>query len=420
MLNLHGRNGPATGPWRGGALRRALSRLLRHTAAALVLPLSLFVSVAGAQSFPAACEPGFRQVNIDGFGERNNLYAWSMEVFNGRLYVGTLNNIDGPQIWRWDGAVWEKVHSRDAASTGNTGFRSMLVFNNRLYVSTVNDTQGAELWRTADGTNWEAVAMGGFGDANNTSFRGLTIFKKRLYLGVQNQSGPGGQMWRSFDGTNWQPVNQDGLGDPTNHSVHAMNVFQGVLYAGLANQGKLQIFRSVDGLSFEQVVGPNASVPAGFGIVGNTNPVHLFNYNKRMYVGTANETLGFSVHRTVDGVKYQKVSEGGAGDSDNLFAWRFASYEGHLWLTTGNFAVSAGKGGSILRSRDGLTNWETVVGLNGTYHSYGFDKPLNWGIRTVKEFNGRLYFGTAQCWKDQCKPFTTGTQIWEWSGEACP
>ena len=31
----------------------------------------------------ASCTPGFRQVNVNGFGNINNLYAWSMEGFNG-------------------------------------------------------------------------------------------------------------------------------------------------------------------------------------------------------------------------------------------------------------------------------------------------------------------------------------------------
>jgi hypothetical protein len=180
----------------------------------------------------AACDPGFTQVNDDGFGDRNNLYAWSMEAFGGYLYVGTLNNIEGPQIWRWDGTTWEEVLRLDVA-TGNTGFRTMQVFKGWLYASTVNEEQGAELWRTQDGTTWEAVpaAMHGFGDPLNTSFRGMAIFKRQLYLGVQNQSGSGGQLWRTRDGARWRPVNQDGFGDTSNNSVHSLDVFGGMLYA---------------------------------------------------------------------------------------------------------------------------------------------------------------------------------------------
>lgn len=385
----------------------------------LTWALALLTLGAGQPAGAQTCTPGFRQVNVDGFGNRHNLYAWSMEEFNGDLYVGTLNNVDGPEVWRWHAGEWNRVFRRDATATGNTGFRSMAVFGNQLYVSSVNDTQGAELWRTANGTDWEPVLLGGHGDARNTSFRGLTRFGRQLYLGVQNQSGSGGKLYRSRDGLRWQAVSLDGLGDTSNHSLHAMNVFGGMLYLGTANDSLFQIYRSPDGRTWERVVGPGAPNPAGFGFPGNTNAVHLFNYNKRMYVGSANDSNGFTIHRTIDGVTFLKVASEGGGDPENIFAWRFASFEGHLWLGTGNFKPGAGKGGSVLRSQDGRTGWETLVGANGSYFSYGFDRPLNWGIRTVKVFNNRLYFGTAQCWKAQCDPLTTGTQIWEWSGEAC-
>lgn len=407
-------------------LARAVPSLRPASAAARgawrLLSLALVCGTLAWSAAPAAaqsCTPSFRQVNTGGFGERHNLYAWSMQEFQGKLYVGTLNNVDGPQIWRFDGSSWEKVHSRPFASTGNTGFRSMIVFNDKLYAASVNETQGAELWRTADGVQWEMVASGGLGTPNNTSFRGLTKFGQWLYMGTQNQSGSGSQLWRSRNGTNWSPVNQDGFGDTTNESAHSIAVFQSQLYVGTTNTQRMQILRSSDGVNFERVVGAGAAVPAGFGIAGTTNTQHLYAYNKRLYVGTGNLSAGFSVFRTADGVTYQKVAAGGAGDPDNFFAWRFFAFENKLWLGTGNFNVTGGEGGSVLRSADGLTNWQTLVGKNGSYYSYGFDKVLNWGIRTLAEYNGKLYIGTAQCWKSYCDPVTTGAEIWEWSGETC-
>lgn len=400
--------------------------LLRHRVLdrlAVVLGLGLVLGLSGAPAVAqGSCTGSFQQVNTGGFGERHNLYAWSMQVFNGHLYVGTLNNVDGPQIWRWGGTgtTWTKVHSRDFATTGNTGFRSMTVYKGQLYAATVNETQGAELWRSADGTSWQMVATGGLGTPNNTSFRGLTEFGQWLYMGTQNQSGTGAQLWRSNDGVTWRQIIGAGFGDVTNESAHALAVFGGQLYVGTTNTVRMQIFRSRDGLNFEQVVGPNAAVAAGFGLAGNTNTQHLYAYNKRLYVGTGNQHYGFSVFRTTDGSTYQKVASGGAGDPNNMFAWRFIGYQGHLWLGTGNFNVTGGEGSSLLRSADGLQNWETLVGRNGTYYSYGFDKVLNWGIRTLAEYNQKLYVGTAQCWKSYCDPVTTGAEIWEWSGETCP
>jgi hypothetical protein len=364
------------------------------------------------------CGGGFRKVNVNGFGNPDNLYAWSMEVFGEHLYVGTLNNVTGPEIWRYDGSDWEHVFTREIA-TGNTGFRTLKVLKGQLYATTVNDSQGAELWRSADGVNWESVVLGGFGNPDNSSFRGLVEFRRTLFMGVQNQSGPGGQLWRSFNGTRWWPVSRNGLGDPTNHSLHAFVVFGGMLYVGTANDQLTQVFRSSNGRDFERVVGPGAAVPAGFGLIGTTNTVQLFPYGERLFVGTANNDYGFSLHVTTNGVDYLTLATEGAGNPDNNFSWRFASYDDYLWLGTGNFNPLKGEGGSVLRSRNGITNWETLVGDGGTYFDYGFNRPINWGIRTLAVYQNRLFIGTVQCWKAACDPLTDGTEIWEWSGDPC-
>ena len=314
---------------------------------------------------------------------------------------------------------WQQVFRRDV-STGNTGFRSMVVFNGRLYASTENQAAGAELRRSSDGLTWEASATAGLGDVNNAAFRGLAVFRSALYLGVQNQSGTGGQLWRTPDGKRWRAISQDGLGDVTNNSIHTLTVFGTALYVGTANDQLTQIYRTSDGLNYTRVVGPGAPEPAGFGFPGNNNVEHLYAYNRRLYAGTLNEDYGYTIMRTADGLNYQTVTTGGAGNPDNNIGWRFAAFEGYLWLGTGNFNPAKNEGGSVLRSKDGLKNWETLVGDGGKYFGYGFDQPVNWGIRTLHEFNAKLYIGTVQCWKDSCAPFVDGTEIWEWSGEACP
>ncbi len=402
--------------------------MLKSCHAALV---AIAVLVGGAMTpgtAAADCTPSFREVATGGFGNRYNLYAWSMQVFNGRLFVGTMNQKTGGEIWAYDGAQWQKVLQQNLRRTGNTGFRSMVIFRGFLYTGGTNDTNGAELWRTADGVRWRKIVSGGFGDKNNESVRGVAVFHNQLYIGLQNASGSGGQLWRSSNGLAFEPVNTDGFGDATNISMHSMAILKDQLYIGTKNKDTLiQVWRTSDGDHYEQVVGPNAAIASGFGIPGNILTQSMYVYNDVLYLGTGNAKdngdplNGFSVMRTSNGTQWQPITVNGAGDIDNRFAWRFFAYQGYLWMGVGNFNIENGEGGQALRSLTGNQgSWEMMVGPNGTYAPTGFGNWMNWGIRTFAEYNGKLYLGTAQCWQDWCDPDVTGAEIWEWSGETCP
>jgi hypothetical protein len=376
----------------------------------------------------ADCEPGFRQVNIDGFGNRFNLYAWSMQVFGDRLYVGTFNQTTGGEIWAYDGTQWLQVLQESLPATGNQGFRSMIVFDGYLYAGTYNTVTGAEVWRTPDGVHWQQLVADGFGDVNNKAVRGIAVFQNQLYIGTQNVPGKGGQLWRSADGVTFTPVSTDGLGDPANSAMHSMAVFRKQLYIGTKNQDTmLQVWRTSDGDHYEQVVGPNAAEPPGFGVPFNNATMSMYVYNGMLYFGTGNYDQngdvvnGFGAYRTLDGIHYGAVITHGGGDIQNRFGWRFMGYEGYLWLGVGNFDILGGEGGQAVRSPDGgRGSWEMMVGPGSPYYGYGFGNWMNWGIRSFAVYHDKLYLGTAQCWESWCTPYVTGAQVWEWSGEACP
>jgi uncharacterized membrane protein len=376
----------------------------------------------------ADCTPSFRLANVGGFGNRFNLYAWSMQVFQDRLYVGTFNQTTGGEIWAYDGTQWQQVLQRSLPETGNEGFRSMIVFDGHLYAGTYNTARGAEVWRTPDGVHWTQLVADGFGDVSNKAVRGIAVFQGHLYIGTQNELGNGGQLWRSADGVNFAPVSLDGFGDRNNSAMHSMAVFRKQLYIGTKNQDTmLQVWRTADGEHFEQVVGPDSAVPGGFGIPSNNATMSMYVYDGMLYIGTGNfdkdglADRGFGVYRTRDGIRYGTINANGAGDIDNRFAWRFIEYEGQLWLGMGNFNILAGEGGQAARSPDGgRASWQMMVGKNGAYAPTGFGNWINWGVRSFAVYHDKLYVGTAQCWKPWCAQYVTGTEIWEWSGEACP
>lgn len=386
--------------------------------AVLLATLTPFVAFAD-------CNPQFTQVGTNGFGNQYNRYAWSVAVFNDMLYIGIQNEATGAQIFRTDGVTQRRVVSGGLGNAHNIGPRSMAVCLGKLWAGTDNVTDGAELWSTSDGLAWNAVFTGGGGTKTTRSIRGLrceTINSvEYLYLGMQDFQ-RGGKVRRTSDGVNFETLVSNGFGNPKNSAIHAFQDFNGAIYAGTQNDDTgLEVWRTFDGTTWENVVGPLAQTPGGFAHEksGSTMDFEVFNGN--LYLGDINAFGGFGVWATPDGITWQQIGTDGFGITGNDYAWQFAVYENALWLGTLNSAAffnPGNTGGSVWRSFDPFTSWEEMVGTRrATYMGWGFNDTNNMGIRTIIEYHGKLYFGTAQ----DPRPFVVreGFQLWVWPGESC-
>ena len=69
------------------------------------------------------------------------------------------------------------------------------VYNGALYLATMNSTNGAEIWRTTDGVTWTAVITGGFGDTRTFAAE-LQPFAGYLYAWTSNYA-TGQRVYRS-------------------------------------------------------------------------------------------------------------------------------------------------------------------------------------------------------------------------------
>lgn len=110
----------------------------------------------------AAGQITWTQVNTGGFGDVENWYGDSMAVYNGNLYVGTVNWTTGAEIWEYDGTIWTQVNTDGFGDVNNLDCSSMAVHNGNLYVGTENVTTGTEVWKY-NGTTWTQVNTDGFG-----------------------------------------------------------------------------------------------------------------------------------------------------------------------------------------------------------------------------------------------------------------
>ncbi len=250
----------------------------------------------GGEVWRTADGTSWEQVNTDGFGDANNIVAWTMAVFTDTLYVGTANYANGAEIWRsTDGTTWEQANTDGFGDANNVRALSMAAFDGYLYVGTTNSATGSEIWRTADGTTWTQVNSDGFGSAANDGTYTLAPFGGYLYAGTRNRS-TGGQLWRTADGTTWESVITDGFGDTDNDTINVLVALGDDFYAGTARADGAttgaEIWRSSDGTSWTQV---NTD---GFGVASNEQINCLAAFGNHYYAGVRNETIGGQVWRT--------------------------------------------------------------------------------------------------------------------------
>jgi hypothetical protein len=354
-----------------------------------VLVLLLVVGVAGvaapAPGVYGAQPPVWQQVNDNGFGDQDADEVSSLAAFNGYLYAGTSNPIDGARILRSpDGMTWTPVIEPGfgiAHDIAPPAILDLTTFNGRLYASTGRGDGPGQIWRALDGVNWAPMNINGFGDPDLVDITVLAEYGGMLYAGATNLI-TGAQVWRSstgdnntwtqvapdtpgagatvtglaaFDGGlyaavesdapaqiwityggNWATIVDDGFGDSLTTQIGGMAVFAGFLYVGVGNkQEGAQLWRTPDGASWEPVTVP------GLGDPNNEKVEMVFVFQNQLYVSVKNAQTGLELWRSIDGANWERANEDGFGDDGNSGTnWSNAATDflGALYLGTANNA----------------------------------------------------------------------------------
>jgi hypothetical protein len=350
--------------------------------------------------------PGWRQANINGFGERANQGIFSMTTFDNQLYAGTINDVTGGQIWRSsNGKTWSSVVTNGLGDVTNMGIDDLLTFNNQLYAGVyswdlnTNQTHGGQLWRSSDGDTWTQLALTGFDPLTNIEFFRLASYDGQLYASTWADGSHGGEIWRSATGNSndWSQVESNGFGDVNNEVVLALASHNTYFYAGTWNSTTgAEVWRSLSGAagSWVQV---NTD---GFSDADRVGISALTSYDGYLYAGVRRrmDTGGAEVWRcqVCDGSDWIKVVDDGFGDGGSQSMSALEVSNGRLYLVIGNWE----KGLSVWRTNDGLA-WEQVgfhgFGTSNNYAAY-------WD-NAVSTFGGNLYVGTLN--------WSNGGQIWQ-------
>lgn len=235
-----------------------------------------------------------------GFGDTTNGEIFRLTAFDNMLYASTWSytTTHGTEIWRsGTGNVgdWTRVVTNGFNNDlKNEVALSSEIFNGYLYVGTLNSTTGGEVWRTFDGTSWEQVNSDGFGTVNNRGVSALAGFGGFLYAGTHGKPGVlGDQVYRCqvCDGSDWTRVVDNGFGNVTSSGMSALEVYGNLLYLDLGNYTTgMQVWRSSNGTTWAKEGNnftPNLQYNGG---PYWDNSVTVF--NNRIYLGTTTDSKG--------------------------------------------------------------------------------------------------------------------------------
>jgi len=336
----------------------------------------------------------WNQINNGGFGY-SSIRASGMTTFNGSLYVGTINQTEKTQVWRYDSlTTWTQVNNNGFGGS-DMAVQGVTVFNGHLYMGTTNKSDGCKVWRYDSLTAWTQVNISGFDPVKKAMVaRVLQEFDGHLYAGVRNDyevSGDtvGAQVWRYDGETTWTQVNIDGFGmvpSVNNRSVESMAVYNDTLYAGTWNDDDgCQVWRYEGDTTWTQVnVDAFGNMPSS----GYSVALSMEVFNGELYVGTRNDITGTEVWRYEGNSIWTQVNTNGFG-TGSMAIWDLIVHDDSLYA--GTF------GGGVWRYNSG-SSWTQV---NNT----GFGSSSNNMVTSMAVLDGKLCAGTHNS--------TTFCEVWQ-------
>jgi hypothetical protein len=410
-----------------------------------------------SNSFQNNIKNDWEQVVNLGFGNKNNLHAWSIKTYKDYLYVGTRNVVDGCQIYRsntGDENSWIQVNENGFGSSNKSeGVRNMIVYEDLLWVITNSWDCGTQVWVTngkrkeKDETIfWKKANLNGFGEGSKIlSSRAIGIFSDKLFVGSQNENGH--PLLFRYDGpVDFENISQDKwtlvkdfndepgydkdlflVADFVNFTNNfGENFLYVLLIAGvtpLVRELKLNfsIIRLVN--TIKTLFFGNSQIWRYNGINWELLDCEVFNNANRMgscfqtinnslYIGTCN-WFGGEIWKTNDGINWKQIAKRGFYRPFNLWVWKLFEFDNRLIVGTLNPVLGCQVWASTNKNPNSKKDFIKISrnGMDGSKLFKIGEIPQD-GARCFENFNGMLYVGTTN-WID-LNTFLEGTgcEVW--------
>lgn len=156
-----------------------------------------------------------------GFGRNENQYIWRMEVYEGKLYVGTF---DTSSLLQPIG----QLANGDLITQSRSEWKSQIEYL-KTFLDCLNDAD--------ENTNWFSMARQ-VRKVTKTLFKNMSVKSIASILKMMNylrKAERGFDLYVTEDGINFETVTTDGFGDPYNHGLRVFATTDQGLCIGTAN-----------------------------------------------------------------------------------------------------------------------------------------------------------------------------------------
>lgn len=402
--------------------------------------------------------PDWEKVVEGGFGDKYNICVWSMKKFKNYLYAGTMNFVNGCQLYRSKSGnrnTWEQVSKAGFGDGNSTGIRNMIVYKNLLWIVTFSPEKGTQIWVTngkeTDSNSlliWKKANIDGFGEGKKIhSIRSIAIYKNKLYVGTQVRRGVP-RIYRYDGPTDFDKIKPDSWSwvnkswEKSYQKIPDYSVIGELLsfktpdgkeyiYAGIypeiaAQLGQLKrivnpkvlmkVIRFFTLLRCEiwQGDGENweKNSKAGFA-KPNVMTVSSTILNDSLYFGTTN-MFGAEIWKTTDGANWVRVMKRGFSYPMNLSVMNLHTYENRLIAGMQNQWLGCQIWASTKDNPESNKDFVQIcrTAMDKKLHINPLELKQD-GIRTFETFNNRLYAGTTSNVNIfKSKTIGPGCQIW--------
>lgn len=358
------------------------------------------------------------QVNYAGFGPSNCRSSWAMEVFNGRLFVGTgrpgrIFSTDGTIEPGTERYVWQEV-VLPSSVPGIEDFeieeihwlRALRTEEGRWLYASASGADGTisknVVLRSSDGIVWEPTGAVRLRYVEGVA-AASAVFGGYMYVSIgdlDHRIGADVMKILRTDGSSWEELETNielGVGD---YLFEVFRVWDGYLYAGTAgpndrppgNDRTAEVWRTHNGTEWQKIGELHSET------MSEVESMEVF--QGHLYVGTKNhppdgvERTGPELWRWREGAEWENIT--GLFHPESVHVDALLAYGGHLYAGVDR----TGAWGLIFRSADGSL-WQDV-----TPERLAVD-PRHQVVATMREVWDALFVGTA---------FTgdAGTELWRY------
>ena len=413
----------------------------------LLLALAVGLVLAGAATTTSvALETGTSIIAKNGFGERENSFAWSMGWFKHKLYVGT-----GRDVLCVENETTQFFVPLEQKYTTNPSL------NVRCPANPYEMDLRANIWQYTPVTHkWKPVYIsptetnpedGKLPVAKDIAYRGMLNYKQGgkealfaagvsadEYLPALLSKHPP-RILRSFDGVHWQPLNlpvvtvHDPEGNIRPMGFRSLVVWKGHLYVTATPDltGNGSLFEVTNAMS--QHPGLVQVTPS------NLNVFEVVTFHGDLYVGCGSEKAGYSVWEVSgEDRPWVPIVTGGAGRGDEITSVvSMHVYRNALYVGSSGWYQNTLPQSEMIKIAPG-GEWTLVVGnpreLPSGQMAYptsglndGFDSLFNAHFWRMGVFGGGLYVGTnswanlvkgykGKGWVEDLLADASGYQVW--------